>query len=923
VPRRNAKLAAVSGRLVRTFAALDVHQISLPVQSDVDAIARVLASDPDVLVAQPNYERHITATAPPNDPYWISDYMWGLQKIKMPAVWTNFGSGDGSVVIADIDTGVNYNHPDLAQNIWTNPGEVPGNGVDDDANGYIDDVHGIDTVNGDSDPMDDNGHGTHTAGTIAAVGNNGVGVVGVNWNARVLACKFLRADGSGYDSGAIACFEYIVALRNRGVNIRVTNNSWGAARDGGVSTLLKNAIDAAGNVGIVNVFAAGNAGVNIEVTPFDPASFISPSIISVAASDQNDNRAAFSNYGPISVDIAAPGVGILSTYGSGYAGSDGTSMAAPHVAGAAALLFSSKPELSVSALKSFMLNNVDRSGPWAGVVASGGRLDVSLMFLAAYPNQAPTVTLTGPTNGATYTAPATIALSATAGDSDGTVTQVAFYAGTTLLVTVPRVPGELQTAPYVATWSSVPVGTYAVTAVATDNGGATKTSAVATITVTGSGSGGATATFVGTDTTTQGNWKTTYGNQGYVLANDGTSLPVGATVTTTAQGSWSYASSTTDIRALQKAAAADRIAATWYGGSFTIDVNPGDTQPHRLSLYLLDWDSGGGRRETVDIVNPATGAVLDTRTAQSFAGGQYWTWLITGTVRVRVTLTVGLNAVVSGIFLDPGNGNQVPTVTLTGPANGATYTAPATIALSATAGDSDGTVTQVAFYAGTTLLATVPRVPGELQTDPYVATWSSVPVGTYAVTAVATDNGGATKTSTAATITVTGSGSGGATASFVGTDTTTQGNWKTTYGNQGYVLANDGTNLPVGATVTTTAQGSWSWAPSTTDIRALQKAGAADRIAATWYGGSFTIDVNPGDTQPHRLALYLLDWDGGGRRETVDIVNPATGAVLDTRTAQSFAGGQYWVWQVSGTVRVRLTLTVGLNAVVSGIFLDP
>src|SRR6185503_16894751 len=180
------------------------------------------------------------------------------------------------------------------------------------------------------------------------------------------------------------------------------------------------------------------------------------------------------------------------------------------------------------------------------------------------------------------------------------------------------------------------------------------------------------------------------------------------------------------VRALQKPAAGDRIAATWYGGSITIDINPGDTQLHRLALYLLDWD-GPNRREMVDIVNPTTGAVLDTRTAQSFAGGQYWMWQVSGTVRVRITAIAGLNAAVSAVFLDAAaGGNQAPT----------------------------GTVTQVAFYAGSTLLATVPRVAGELQADPYVATWSSVPVGTYGVTAVATDNGGATRTSAMATITV-------------------------------------------------------------------------------------------------------------------------------------------------------------------------
>ena len=180
----------------------------------------------------------------------------------------------------DIDTGMNYNHQDLAANVWTNPGEIAGNGVDDDHDGYVDDVHGIDTVNHDSNPIDDNGHGTHTAGTLAAVGNNALGVVGVNWNAKVLPCKFLNAGGSGSDAGAAECLNYAVTLKTlHGVNIRVTNNSWGGDRLGGDFSVLLNAFAAAGNAGIISFVAAGNGdangvGLNIDIpgNEFDPAS---------------------------------------------------------------------------------------------------------------------------------------------------------------------------------------------------------------------------------------------------------------------------------------------------------------------------------------------------------------------------------------------------------------------------------------------------------------------------------------------------------------------------------------------------------------------------------------------------------------------------------------------------------------------------
>ena len=252
-------------------------------------IAEAIAAwrtDSDVLSVEPNYIRHVTAV--PNDPYWVNGSLWGLTKIKAKEAWL-VTTGSATVVVANFDTGVNYLHPDLAANMWRNPGEIAGNGVDDDDNGYVDDVYGIDTANDDSDPMDDHGHGTHTAGTIGAVGNNGIGVVGVNWNVKILTCKFMTASGSGMDSDAIECFNYIVALKKKGVNIRVTSNSWGGARGTTFPQSLKDAIDAAGDAGILNAFAAGNSGTNIDSKPFDPASFTSPSIVSVAASDSADS----------------------------------------------------------------------------------------------------------------------------------------------------------------------------------------------------------------------------------------------------------------------------------------------------------------------------------------------------------------------------------------------------------------------------------------------------------------------------------------------------------------------------------------------------------------------------------------------------------------------------------------------------------
>lgn len=481
--QRNARLAAVAAQRLRRFEALDVDHLRLPANVSVANAIAALLSDPNVEAAQPNYIREAVATAPPNDPFWLSDQLWGLQKIQAPAAWTNFGTGNGTVVVADIDTGVNYNHPDLAANMWRNPGEIAGNGIDDDSNGYVDDVYGIDTRNHDGDPMDDHGHGTHTAGTIAGIGNNGVGVAGVIWNAKILACKFLSSGGSGSDADAIACFNYLVLMKNRGVNIRVTSNSWGSFRQGSPPTVMLNAINNMGNAGIISMFAAGNYSADNDATPFDPASLSPASIVSVAASDGNDNLAGFSNYGATSVDIAAPGVGIISTYGADYGILSGTSMATPHVAGAAAFIATIKPNATVAQIKGYLLNNVDQGGQWTGKVASLGRLNLFAAAVASNGNSLPQVSVSAPTAGSTFEAPASIQLQATASDSDGTVTQVAFYSNGALLATD-------TTSPYSYLYTGVAAGSYTLTAIATDNLGATKTSDGVPITVTSPAAGG-------------------------------------------------------------------------------------------------------------------------------------------------------------------------------------------------------------------------------------------------------------------------------------------------------------------------------------------------------------------------------------------------------------------------------------------------
>jgi subtilisin family serine protease len=266
---------------------------------------------PEVEAVSPNYRRRLQRL--PNDPKYAK--LWGMAKIQAPEAWErNTGSSD--VVLAVIDTGVHYGHEDLAANMWRNQGETPGNGIDDDNNGFRDDVFGFDFAadrwgNNDSDPMDIDGHGTHVAGTMAAVGNNGTGVCGINWKARIMALKGFRPDMHIYDSDCIEAIDYAVMMkRDRGVNVAAINASFGG---GGRNPLQEEAIADAASLGIAFVCAAGNEGADNDSTPFFPANYDLPGIISVAASDQNDGLASFSNYGASSVDIAAPGVAILST----------------------------------------------------------------------------------------------------------------------------------------------------------------------------------------------------------------------------------------------------------------------------------------------------------------------------------------------------------------------------------------------------------------------------------------------------------------------------------------------------------------------------------------------------------------------------------------------------------------------------------
>jgi subtilisin family serine protease len=380
--RREQALATAGLRLKRKLTDDGRTLLAVGEPRASERALKRLGSDSSVAYAEPNFV--VNALATPSDPSF--GQLWGLVNtgqtvdgmagtadadIDADAAW-DVSTGSTAVAVGVIDTGIDFTHPDLAGTSWINPGEnCPGcrtNGVDDDGNGYVDDWRGWDFVNEDNDPFDDHGHGTHVAGTIAAVGNNGVGIAGINWTGRVAGLKFLDWFGSGTTADAIRALDY--ATQN---GIRLTNNSWGG---GDASQALLDAIERAGAAGGLVVAAAGNDGVDADASPMYPAAFPSPAILSVAATDSRDGRGSFSNWGRTSVDLGAPGVSIYSTLpGGGYDWWSGTSMATPHVAGTAALAKAAFPQASSMGIKALLLRTVDAKASLAQT-ATGGRLNV-------------------------------------------------------------------------------------------------------------------------------------------------------------------------------------------------------------------------------------------------------------------------------------------------------------------------------------------------------------------------------------------------------------------------------------------------------------------------------------------------------------------------------------------------------------------
>jgi subtilisin family serine protease len=412
VARQNAR-SQIQATLIETLQPRSLQQpgygvmerVVLPAGISTSTAISRLSALSGVIFAEPNIR--LTSAEISNDPSYSSgNSLWGMYGDDQPSavgpvgttnlygtqaekVWNNGIIGSSSVYVGIVDTGVQVNHPDLIDNIWVNPFETAGDGIDNDGNGYVDDIHGWDFFNNDSsvyDSADGDVHGTHVAGTIGARGGNSVGVVGVNWNVTMVVTKFIGPNG-GYLSDAVRALDYLTDLKVRhGLNVVASNNSWGG---GGYSVGLHDAILRAAKANILFVAAAGNSSLNNDRSGSFPANFSTTtgtasenaapydSVISVAAIASDGNLASFSNYGATTVDLGAPGVQILSTVPNGYGYLSGTSMAAPHVTGAVALYTSRYPNATPAEIRRGILDSTTATTSLSTRTVTKGRLNVA------------------------------------------------------------------------------------------------------------------------------------------------------------------------------------------------------------------------------------------------------------------------------------------------------------------------------------------------------------------------------------------------------------------------------------------------------------------------------------------------------------------------------------------------------------------
>jgi len=698
----------------------------------------LVAGRDDVVYAEPNYLYHTMST--PNDPGFSS--LWSFYNVASPGAdihvvpaW-DISTGSRQNIVAVLDTGVDYTHPDLAANIWTAPASFTVNlsyGTLTCPAGS----HGYNALAHTCDPMDSDGHGTHVAGILGAVGNNLIGITGVNWVASIMPIRIASTSALGTvsTSDAIDAIEFAIQVKNlfasstTPANVRVLSNSWGGNP---FSQALLDEIQRANTNDMLFVAAAGNLSQNTDLYPLYPAAYSAPNIISVAATNSSDGLASFSNYGPATVHLGAPGTTIYSTWPGGtYRTVNGTSMSTPHVSGAAALVLSAC-NLNTANLKSTLLSAVDLVPALSGKTITGGRLDVNNAIRSCVPPPASRPTKSAvsfvkvdvatqggwkgryggdgwaiPGDSSSYPAyvqvslldPAVWTWAATTADSRAPQKAASvsdrvastWYDANGFVFDLNLIDGEVhQIALYLLDWdfssraervdimdagtgsvldtrniANFSLGKYVVWNLSGHiQIRVTLTGAVNAVT-----SGiffdapgvipdvsTASAVFQTLDSTTQGSWKGVYGVDGYGIVNDSSNYPGYVQISAITATPFTWANSTTDGRALEKAASStDRIASSWYNSNaFWYDMNFTDGNSHQVALYVLDWDFYS-RTQRIDVLD-LIGNVLDTRTVSNFGQGQYVTWTLRGHVQIQVTRIGAGNAVVSGVFFSPPNG---------------------------------------------------------------------------------------------------------------------------------------------------------------------------------------------------------------------------------------------------------------------------
>jgi subtilisin family serine protease len=355
--------------------------------ADASTVAAQYRALPEVEYAEPNYDIELDEIDNPLEPILPRDPQfndqWALANsgqrggkkgadISATLAWAKT-TGSEDVVVAVLDSGVDYTHEDLAGNMWVRPSEM--DPYHDEELGTVDDLNGYNAIDGNSDPMDENGHGTHCAGIVGAEGENDIGIAGVNWKVQIMPLKFMNAGGFGTTKDAIEAINYVIDRKKAGVNVRIISASWGSTQK---SRALEDIIRKAYENDILFVAAAGNASTNNDRSPHYPSSYDVPNVISVAALDRHDQLASFSNYGAKSVAIAAPGVEILSTWlGNQYEEKSGTSMATPVISGVAALILAENPKMSVNDLRKRLMDSTDPIVALKGKTVSGGRINAA------------------------------------------------------------------------------------------------------------------------------------------------------------------------------------------------------------------------------------------------------------------------------------------------------------------------------------------------------------------------------------------------------------------------------------------------------------------------------------------------------------------------------------------------------------------